>query len=75
LSLGLLAAKVDLNTASYSELETARSDEKQARDILEYREYVSIFSSLFDLRQIPSIDQSTLLRIKDQVGGLPLSGN
>jgi len=67
MSLGLLAAKVDLNTASYSELRQLDLTEKQARDILEYREYVSIFSSLFDLRQIPSIDQRTLLRIKDQV--------
>jgi len=67
MSLGLLAAKVDLNTAGYSELRQLELTEKQARDILDYRQYVSIFTSIYDLRQIPSIDQRTLLRIKDDV--------
>lgn len=67
LCLGLLSAKVDLNTADYDELRQLNLTEKQARDILEYRDYVSMFTDIFQLRQIPSIDQRTLLRIKDQV--------
>ncbi|HPV15593.1 MAG TPA: helix-hairpin-helix domain-containing protein, partial [Candidatus Cloacimonadota bacterium] len=67
LCLGLLSAKVDLNTADYDELRQLNLSEKQARDILEYRDYVSLFTDIFQLRQIPSIDQRTLLRIKDQV--------
>lgn len=67
LALGALAAKIDLNTAGYSELRQLDLTEKQARDILEYREYVSIFSDIYELREIPSIDQRTLLRIKDKV--------
>lgn len=65
--LGLLSAKVDLNTADYHELRQLNLSEKQALDILDYRDYVSLFSDIFQLREIPSIDQRTLLRIKDQV--------
>ncbi|NLK50628.1 MAG: helix-hairpin-helix domain-containing protein, partial [Candidatus Cloacimonetes bacterium] len=66
-AIGWLAAKVDLNTAQYSELRQLGLSEKQARDILDYRDYVAHFASIYDLRQIPSIDQRTLLRLKDTV--------
>lgn len=63
--LGFLAAKVDLNTAGYEELLQLPISAKQARDILDYRTYISVFSDIYQLREIPSIDQKTLLRIKD----------
>ena len=63
--LGFLAAKVDLNTAGYEDLLRLPITAKQARDILDYRTYISVFSDIYQLREIPSIDQKTLLRIKD----------
>ncbi len=66
-SLGLLAAKVDLNTATLSELKQLPITADQAKDIFEYREYTKIFTSIFDLREIPSIDQKTLLKIRPLV--------
>jgi hypothetical protein len=65
--MGLLAAKVDLNTATLAELQQLPISAEQAKDIFEYREYVKIFSSVFELRDIPSIDQKTLLRIRPLV--------
>ncbi len=65
LCLGQIAAKVDLNTASLGELLQLPITEKQANDILDYRERIAIFGSIYDLRKIPSIDQPTLLKIKD----------
>ena len=62
-----LVAKIDLNTATFEELMQLPITEKQARDILEYREYVSIFKDVYQLREIPSIDQKTLLNLKDLV--------
>ncbi|MDP2172691.1 MAG: helix-hairpin-helix domain-containing protein [Candidatus Cloacimonadaceae bacterium] len=66
-AMGLFAEKVDLNSADFGELMRLPISEKQARDILEYREYVAYFKNLFELRKIPSIDQKTLLRIRDLV--------
>ncbi|MDD3235748.1 MAG: helix-hairpin-helix domain-containing protein [Candidatus Cloacimonetes bacterium] len=65
--MGLLAAKVDLNTATLAELRQLPISADQAKDIFEYREYVKIFESIFDLREIPSIDQKTLLKIRPLV--------
>ncbi len=63
--LGQIAAKVDLNTATLDELLQLPVTEKQARDILDYREHIAIFHDIYQLREIPSIDQKTLLRLKD----------
>lgn len=66
-AIGLSAQKVDLNTASLQEIMRLPISEMQARDIYDYRQYVAFFESIFDLREIPSIDQVTLLRIRDMV--------
>ena len=65
LCLGQIAAKVDLNTANFEELLQLPITERQARDILDYRTYISVFSDIYQLGEIPSIDQPTLLRIKN----------
>ncbi len=65
--IGQIAARVDLNTATLNELLQLPITENQAQDILEYREHIAIFSNIYELRQIPSIDQKTLLKLKDLV--------
>ncbi|MFO8144840.1 MAG: helix-hairpin-helix domain-containing protein [Candidatus Syntrophosphaera sp.] len=67
LCIGQIAAKVDLNTATLSELLQLPLTEKQARDIIDYREHIAIFSDIYELREIPSIDQETLLELRDLV--------
>ena len=66
-AIGLYAQKVDLNTASLEEIMRLPISEMQARDIYNYRLYISPFKSIFDLREIPSIDQITMLRIRNEV--------
>jgi len=65
--VGLLAAKVDLNTATLAELKQLPITAAQAKDIYEYREFVKMFNNIFELRDIPSIDQKTLLTIRPLV--------
>lgn len=60
-------ALIDLNTATLEELKTLPITEQQAQDIYEYREFVSFFESIFDLRRIDSIDQETMLKIRKEV--------
>lgn len=60
-------ATIDLNTATLEELKTLPVTEQQAQDIFEYREFVSFFESIFDLRKIDSIDQETMLKIRKEV--------
>jgi hypothetical protein len=65
--IGFLAAKVDLNTATLSEMMQLPITEGQARDIYEYRLFVHKFVSIYDLRDIPSIDQRTMNKLKPLV--------
>lgn len=67
IGFGILLARVDLNSAGLDELRRLPITEQQARDIYEYRLYVSFFRNIFELRQIPSIDHETLLRLKPLV--------
>ncbi len=59
--------QIDLNTATLDEILTLPISEKQALDIYEYRLYVAFFESVYDLRKIDSIDQTTLLKLKPLV--------
>ncbi len=61
------AQLLDLNTATLAEIRQLPVTEEQAKDIYSYREYISFFSSIYDLRKIPSIDQKTLLKLRPLV--------
>ena len=66
-SIVLLAIKIDLNTATLKELKTLPISSEQAEDIMDHRDYISIFKSIYELREIESIDQVTLNKIKPLV--------
>ncbi len=61
------AEKIDLNIAELNELKTLPITGKQASDIYEYRYFIKFFKSIYDLREIPSIDQKTLNKLKPLV--------
>ena len=67
LPLVVFAQLIDLNLVNLTELKKLPITEQQAQDIYSYREYVSYFNSIYDLRKIPSIDQKTLDRLKPLV--------
>jgi hypothetical protein len=56
--------QLDLNQASLDEIKSLPITEKQAEDIYSYRTYIKFFESVYDLRDIKSIDQITFNRIK-----------
>lgn len=60
-------ALVDLNKASLADIKQLPITEKQAQDIYDYRLYQAYFESIYDLRSIPSIDQKTMLQLRDLV--------
>jgi hypothetical protein len=66
-SIVLLATKIDLNTATLKELTTLPISSEQAEDIIDHRDYISFFKSIYELREIESIDQVTLNKIKPLV--------
>lgn len=66
-SIVLLATKIDLNTATLKELTTLPISSEQAEDIIDYRYYISFFKSIYELREIESIDQVILNKIKPLV--------
>jgi len=63
----LLAAKMDLNKATLAELRSLPITEKQAQDIYDYRTFLSFFKDIYQLRDIASIDQPTMLKLKNLV--------
>jgi len=60
-------AGLDLNTSSLQELKTLPITDQQAEDIYNYRFYIDYFKSIYDLREIESIDQKTLNKLKPLV--------
>ncbi len=66
-SIVLLATKIDLNTATLKELTTLPISSEQAEDIIDHRDYISFFKSIYELREVESIDQVTLNKIKPLV--------
>ncbi|MDY6914963.1 MAG: helix-hairpin-helix domain-containing protein, partial [Candidatus Cloacimonadota bacterium] len=63
----IAAEMLDLNRATLEEIKQLPITEKQAEDIYNYRFYINFFKSIYDLREIPSIDQKTLLKLKPMV--------
>ena len=57
--------KIDLNTAPESEIAILPITEQQLHDIIEWREYIGLFNSIFELRKIDSIDYETFLILKE----------
>ena len=57
-------SKIDINTATLDQIRYLPISEQQAEDIWEYRTYVAFFKSIYQLREIKSIDQKTLNRLK-----------
>lgn len=60
-----LESKIDLNTADEAELARLPLTRQQLEDILYWREYIGPFSSIFDLKNIKSIDHETFLKLKE----------
>ena len=59
------AEKIDLNTASAAELARLPLNQQQLIDILNWREYLGPFQSIYDLHRIKSIDYDTFLKLKE----------
>ena len=60
-----LESKIDLNTADEAELARLPLTRQQLEDILYWREYIGPFNSIFDLKNIKSIDHETFLKLKE----------
>ena len=65
--MAVASALIDINEASREDLGQLPITAQQADDIYAYRTYIGYFESLYDLRNITSIDQVTLLKIKPLV--------
>ncbi|MCD4820464.1 MAG: helix-hairpin-helix domain-containing protein [Candidatus Cloacimonetes bacterium] len=63
----LFSEKIDLNQATYGQLIQLPLTSQQIEDIYNYRLYTSFFYSIYQLREIPSIDQKTLNKLKPLV--------
>jgi len=58
-------SKIDLNTAKEAELAQLPLTGQQLEDILYWREYTGPFESIYDLKNIKSIDYDTFLKLKE----------
>jgi len=67
IATGLMAERIDLNTATLNDLYQLPVSRQQAEDIYEYREYIGYFKNIFELREIRSIDQKTLNKLRPLV--------
>jgi len=66
--LSIAEAKIDLNKATLEELiDQLPITEKQANDIYDYRFYIDFYQSIYQLREVESIDQETLNKLKPLV--------
>jgi DNA uptake protein ComE-like DNA-binding protein len=63
--------QIDLNQATLAEIKSLPITEEQAQDIYYYRTYIKYFESVYELRDIESIDQETFNRIKPLVKIVP----
>jgi len=57
--------KIDLNTAPASEIAMLPISKQQVLDIMEWREFIGPFESIYELRKIESIDYETFLDLKE----------
>ena len=64
--------KIDLNTADEAELAQLPLTRQQVEDILYWREYTGAFESIYDLKNIKSIDHETFLKIKEMTKRSPV---
>jgi competence protein ComEA len=64
----LTATKININTATISELDSLSGiGEQKARDIIDFREKNGKFVSIEDLLYVPGIGQSLFDQIKDDI--------
>jgi DNA uptake protein ComE-like DNA-binding protein len=61
------AEPFDLNTATYQQIESLPITKKQAEAIYERLTYEGPLADIYELRELPEIDQATLLRLKPLV--------
>ena len=64
---GEVVQKVDLNTATYKQISKLPITEAQAKAICKYRTYTSFFESVYDLKDVEGMDQSTINELKPLV--------
>jgi len=63
--------QLDLNKATYQQIQALPITPQQAEDIYYYRNYINFFQSVYDLLNIDSIDQDAFLKIKPLVKIVP----
>ena len=70
LCFSIVSAKgkqIDLNNASYEQINSLPITAEQANAIYDYRTYIGFFESIYDLNNVKGIDQKTLNKLKDYI--------